>query len=141
MSYQSKVTTDQETIRAWVEERGGKPARVKDASRSMDDLLRIAFEPDPDLEDISWDEFFDNFEEHRLAFLYQDETKEGEESRFCKFIYREEDDIIPGGKRKKKKKEEEGEEGVDGDDTEEEAEEDIEEDEGFDADDEEEDEM
>lgn len=41
------------------------------------------------LETISWDEFFQGFEENKLAFLYQDETKAGDESRFSKPINRD----------------------------------------------------
>ena len=40
------------------------------------------------LKDITWEEFFDKFEEKQLAFLFQDKTKEGKESRFFKFINR-----------------------------------------------------
>lgn len=40
------------------------------------------------LEEISWDEFFEKFEEAELAFLYQEETMGGKESRFCKFVSR-----------------------------------------------------
>lgn len=41
------------------------------------------------LETISWDEFFQGFEENKLAFLYQDEIKVGDESRFSKLINRD----------------------------------------------------
>ncbi len=142
MPYRSKVTTDHETIRAWAEERGGKPARVRVAtSEEETDILRIDFDkPDPELEHISWDQFFDIFEEHRLAFLYQTETKDGEESRFCKFVYRDEENILPSGKKKKKLDPEEAvEEGEDKED--EDGIEDVEEDEGYDADVDEPDEM
>ncbi|HEV7395611.1 MAG TPA: hypothetical protein VGN86_03785 [Pyrinomonadaceae bacterium] len=41
------------------------------------------------LEPISWDDFFAGFEENNLAFLYQEETKDGKESRFSKLIDRD----------------------------------------------------
>jgi len=41
------------------------------------------------LEEISWDEFSRKFEEARLAFLYQDKTKDGKVSRFHKFVARD----------------------------------------------------
>ena len=44
---------------------------------------------DEGLEEISWEEFFEAFDENDLAFLYQDETEGGGESRFNKFISRE----------------------------------------------------
>jgi hypothetical protein len=85
----SKVTTDHETIRHWVEERDGKPARVKGTGGGDDaGLLRIKFSDDEDLEEIPWDEFFEEFEKSNLAFLYQDVTAEGGTSRFFKFIDR-----------------------------------------------------
>jgi hypothetical protein len=40
------------------------------------------------LESISWDEFFKKFDEKRLAFLYQEALKSGEESRFHKLVSR-----------------------------------------------------
>jgi hypothetical protein len=41
-SSESKVTTNHDEIRQWVEERGGHPARVKDTeSKNSPGLLRI----------------------------------------------------------------------------------------------------
>ena len=80
-------TTDHATIRRWAEARGGRPARVK-ATGGRDDpgLLRLDFgEPEPELEAISWEEFFDKFDASHLALLYQDEPN----SRFNKLIDRE----------------------------------------------------
>ena len=88
----SKTTTDHDEIRRWVEERGGRPARVKDTGSSGDPgILRIDFPgrgEDEGLEEISWDEWFDAFEENNLAFVYQDTTAEGETSRFYKLVSR-----------------------------------------------------
>lgn len=90
---ESAKTTDHETIRQWVEERGGKPAAVKSTSGKDDvGLLRIDFPgrgAEDSLDDISWDEFFEKFEEKKLAFLYQEETSKGEVSRFSKFVSRD----------------------------------------------------
>ncbi|WP_101297922.1 bifunctional DNA primase/polymerase [Halegenticoccus soli] len=92
MSAESDQTTDHETIRNWVEERNGHPAHVEGTGGDDPGLLRIDFEDaddgDESLEEISWDEFFEAFEENDLAFLYQEETDEGEESRFCKLVGR-----------------------------------------------------
>ena len=66
-------------IRRWVEERGGRPARVKGTGG----LLRIDFgKPDENLEHISWEEFTKIFGESNLSFLYDPER----ESRFNKFV-------------------------------------------------------
>ena len=52
-------------------------------------ILRVDFaERDEKLEEISWDEFFDTFEDRGLAFLYQEETADGKESRFFRFVNR-----------------------------------------------------
>jgi hypothetical protein len=56
-------------------------------------LLRIAFdEPvfevkqdDEMLEEISWDQFFEKFDEKKLVFAYQDRSVEEPESRFFRF--------------------------------------------------------
>ena len=86
-SADSQVTTDHEEIRRWVEERGGQPARVKGR-----DLLRIdypGFSGEDTLEPMDWEEFFQVFDENNLAFLYQETTKDGGESRFSKFVDRD----------------------------------------------------
>ena len=85
-SADSQVTTDHEEIRRWVEERGGHPAMVKGTK-----LLRIdypGFSGEQRLEEITWDEFFGIFDENNLGFLYQEQTKDGEQSRFSKLIDR-----------------------------------------------------
>ena len=92
MGAESKQTTDHDEIRNWVEERGGKPARVKSTGKGGGGLLRIdypGFSGEDSLEEITWEEFFEAFEENNLAFLYQDETKDGKESRFSKLIDRD----------------------------------------------------
>jgi hypothetical protein len=40
------------------------------------------------LEEISWDDWFEKFEEKKLAFLHQDETAGGKKSNFNKLINR-----------------------------------------------------
>ena len=89
----AKTTTNHEEIKSWVEERGGHPARVKGtASKGGSGVLLIdypGYSGTQTLEAISWDEFFQGFEENKLAFLYQDETRGGDESRFSKLINRE----------------------------------------------------
>lgn len=88
----SETTTDHNEIRRWVSERGGYPARVKGTSaEGGSGVLRIdypGYSGDETLETITWTEFFKGFERNNLAFLYQDETSEGKESRFSKLIDR-----------------------------------------------------
>jgi hypothetical protein len=41
------------------------------------------------LEEITWEEFFEKFEEAKLAFLYPEETAEGKKSNLNKIVSRE----------------------------------------------------
>jgi hypothetical protein len=88
----ARTTTDHDEIRRWVEERGGRPAAVRGTGQEQGPgLLRIDFPgygDEESLEEISWDDFFEKFDRSRLAFLYQDETSSGGESRFSKLISR-----------------------------------------------------
>lgn len=84
----SKVTTDHEEIRQWVEEHDGRPAAVPiQTDRGSRRVVKIYFPDqyvnDP-IEDITWDEFFSQFEEKDLAFIYQDD----EDSRFFRIVER-----------------------------------------------------
>ena len=91
----AQTTTDHDTIRNWAEDRDGRPATVA-ATEEGDEpgVLTIHFhgvhdEADEDLEDISWDDWFDKFEDENLAFLHQDETADGSTSRFFKLVARD----------------------------------------------------
>ena len=90
-SHESNTTTNHDEIRKWVEERGGRPAIVKGTERGESALLRIdypGYSGEDTLETIEWDEFFEIFDDNKLAFLYQDKTADGGESRFSKFVNR-----------------------------------------------------
>jgi hypothetical protein len=93
MQSQSNITTDHGEIRRWVEAHGGHPATVKRTARGGGPgLLRIdypGFSGEDSLEEISWDEFFDKFEESGLAFVYQDHKADGSDSRFSKLVRRD----------------------------------------------------
>jgi len=85
----SEVTTDHETIRRWAESHGGKPAAV-DRTHKGDDvgIIRIMFPKAPNSEhghlvEISWEEFFTEFEERQLALIYD------EKSLFSKLVGRD----------------------------------------------------
>lgn len=91
----SKTTTDHAEIKKWAEARGGKPAAVSGTERGKDDagLIRLEF-PDAKqshsdkLEEISWDDWFEKFDESGLALVYQMETAGGEKSSFNKLVKR-----------------------------------------------------
>ena len=89
-THSSHQTTNHDEIRRWAEQRDGHPASVRGTAEGGEDagLLRIVFRDDEDLEEIGWDDFFEKFDEEKLAFLYQDKTADGGESRFFKFVQR-----------------------------------------------------
>lgn len=94
MAGESKTTTDHDEIRRWAEARDGKPVAVRGTGSASDDpgILRIDFPGgagDDRLEPIEWHEFFEKFEESKLAFLYQEEKKSGEGSTFFKLVSRD----------------------------------------------------
>jgi hypothetical protein len=90
MAGESKTTTDHDEIRRWADEHGGRPAHVADTADGDDPgILRIEFDPsDDNLEEISWDEFFEWFDRNELALVYQDEKASGEPSTFSKLVSR-----------------------------------------------------
>lgn len=89
----TRSTRDHETIRRWAEERNGRPAVVRGTGGGGDPgIIRIDFpgySGDESLEEVSWEEWFDKFDDNDLVFLYQDLTREGERSNFNKLISRE----------------------------------------------------
>jgi hypothetical protein len=74
----SEVTTDHKAIRRWAERHGGKPAAVASTHAGGDvGIIRIMFPKSPqsehsNLEEISWEEFFEEFEKRSLALVYDD---------------------------------------------------------------------
>ena len=68
------ITTDHETIRTWVDDRGGTPAHETGLTEDTARTLYIIEEGEETtgLEPISWDAFFETFEDEELAFVYQD---------------------------------------------------------------------
>jgi hypothetical protein len=93
MSSLSKTTTNHEEIRKWAEARGGTPAHVKGTGGADDPgILRLDFpgySGKGKLEEISWEEFFEKFDEQDLALVYQEKTADGEKSNFNKLVSRE----------------------------------------------------
>ena len=89
----TRVLTDHEEIREWAEERGAQPARVRGTGGDGDvGMIRLDFpgySGEESLEPISWDEWFQKFDESNLALLVQDETASGQKSNFNKLIGRE----------------------------------------------------
>ena len=85
----AEVTTDHSKIKKWAEAHGGKPAAVE-STHSKDDvgIVRIMFPKAPNSEHanlvaISWQEFFREFDERKLALVYDPD------SMFSKIVGRE----------------------------------------------------
>ena len=82
---EATTTRDHDEIRKWAEARDGHPAKVDTGGKGG--ILRIDFgEPEDNLTPIEWDEFFRIFDDRKLAFLYQDKTADGGQSRFNRFV-------------------------------------------------------
>lgn len=90
MANLSKTTREHDEIRRWAEERGGKPAHVKNTGSAEDiGILRIDFpgySGAGSLEPISWEDFFQKFDERGLALVFQEETAGGQKSNFNKLV-------------------------------------------------------
>ncbi|OHB56693.1 MAG: hypothetical protein A2Y07_03505 [Planctomycetes bacterium GWF2_50_10] len=94
MAKSANLITDHEKIIKWVESRGGHPATVKSTKRGGQKagLLRVDFpgyRGGGSLEEISWDDFFDQFDKQNLAMVFQNKTATGRVSRFNKIVARE----------------------------------------------------
>ena len=89
----SKMTTDHEEVRRWAEQRGAKPSTVRGTEREEEvGVLRLDFpgySGEGRLEEISWEQFFEKFEESELALVYQDQTADGVRSNFNKLVRRD----------------------------------------------------
>ncbi len=86
----SRMTKDHKVIRKWVEQHGGVPAEVKSRYAAQEEagLIRIFFpneESGDDLETVSWDDFFEKFDQAHLMFVFDEHTQKNGD-RFFKFI-------------------------------------------------------
>ena len=73
----SKKTTDHHAIKKWTEDRNGAPAKVASTDGGDSEIIRIYFEQkteNSDLEKIGWDEWFEQFDESKLALLHSTEA-------------------------------------------------------------------
>jgi len=83
---------DHDEIQEWAEEREAQPACVKGTAKGDTCLLRLDFPGytgEDSLEPIEWDQWFEHFDQKKLALLVQDTTASGEPSNFNKLVSRE----------------------------------------------------
>jgi hypothetical protein len=89
----SKTTRDHDEIRKWAEARGAVPAEVRGTEKGGEPgIIRFEFPDAPNhndskLEEISWDEFFEKFDENDLELVYQEKTADGQPSNFNKLVH------------------------------------------------------
>ena len=88
----SRVLTNHDEIRQWAESRGAAPTCVRGTGGGEDiGMIRLDFpgySGEQSLQDVSWDEWFRQFDENDLALLVQDEMASGQQSNFNKLINR-----------------------------------------------------
>ncbi|MDP8928257.1 MAG: hypothetical protein M3O70_06695 [Actinomycetota bacterium] len=85
---QTLVTTNHEVIKRWAEERGGVPSTVPGTEHGDHlGVLRFQFPGfgSDDLTEVTWEEFFDTFDQRQLNFIFQEHTSDGNESNFSRF--------------------------------------------------------
>lgn len=89
----SNTTTDHDTIREWAEDRGAHPACVRGTGGKGDvGMIRLDFpgySGEKSLEEISWDDWFEEFDKKGLALVYEETTAGGQKSNFNKLVSRE----------------------------------------------------
>jgi ferritin-like metal-binding protein YciE len=89
----ARPLVNHEEIRNWAEERGAQPACVRGTGGGRDTgMIRLDFpgySGEESLEPISWDDWFEKFDENGLALLVQNTTESGEKSNFNKLVKRE----------------------------------------------------
>jgi hypothetical protein len=88
----SQPLTDHEEIRRWAEERGATPSCVIGTGGGGDTgMIRLDFpgySGEGSLQEISWDEWFQKFDENNLALMVQEKTARGQKSNFNKLVKR-----------------------------------------------------
>src|SRR5215469_716944 len=89
----SQTLTDHKKIQRWAEERDAAPACVRNTRRRGDiGMIRLDFpgySGAGSLEEVSWDEWFQKFEDSNLALIVQNQTGRGEKSNFNKIVARD----------------------------------------------------
>lgn len=91
----SRRTRDHEEIQRWAESHGALPAEVASTEKNgQTGILRFEFPKaknhnDSALKEISWEDFFEKFDENNLELIYQEKTADGDVSNFNKLVYPE----------------------------------------------------
>lgn len=88
------ITTDRKEIMDWAKERGGEPACFLETDEAeVEPRLRINFandEMDERIQEMTWERFFEELDNRKLAFKYKNINEDGRSSQYCEFISRSE---------------------------------------------------
>jgi hypothetical protein len=100
----AQTLVDHDAIKEWAESRMAKPACVK-GTGGRDDagMIRLDFPGFGDgdsLQEITWEEWFRQFDENGLALIVQEKTASGERSHFNKLVKRDETEPAGQGRAK-----------------------------------------
>ncbi len=89
----SHVLVDHGDIQRWAEARGARPVSVRGTGSARDiGIIRLdlpGYVGEEKLRPVSWDQWFDKFEETNLALVVEETTTRGQQSNFNKLISRE----------------------------------------------------
>jgi len=92
-SKSSKTLTDHDKIQRWAEARDATPACVRGTGGAGDPgMIRLDFpgySGSDKLQEISWDDWFEAFDDNDLALVVQEKTAGGRRSNFNKLVARE----------------------------------------------------
>ena len=101
----SETLTDHQRIKEWAETRQAKPACVRGTGDKGDlGMIRLDFpgySGGDSLEEITWDEWFSQFDENNLALVVQEKTADGQRSNFNKLVSRDSETSDSRAKAKK----------------------------------------
>ena len=84
---QLAITIDHDVIRSWAETRQARPSTSEGMTRPSP-LFFDRDTPDAGLTEISWSDFFEEFERDNLAFYYRDTDPAGQHDDLHGFVSR-----------------------------------------------------
>jgi hypothetical protein len=100
----AQTLTDHRAIQRWAESRKAKPACVKGTGDGGDvGMIRLDFpgySGADSLQEITWEQWFQQFDQNGLALIVQEETASGEPSNFNKLVKRDETEPEGRGRAK-----------------------------------------
>lgn len=90
MQYEAIKTTNHQALIDWARNRQGVPGRIrKNSGEPGLGPLKIFFpqieEREEQFEEITWEEFLEDFENHKLTMSFQENKPDGEISYYYKF--------------------------------------------------------